>query len=433
MSGDVLIIEADEDVAGQIAEAVGQRGLSPRVTNDGKNGYDLAQADRPAAIVLCAELPKVSGYSICAKLKKDPGLKDVPLIFTSSEASESTFEHHKKLKVRADEYLSKPFAMPQLLELLGRHVGLGTNGVEAPTDDEISISEDIAIEAEPELLDAEPEPELFRASGSAADGDGGSGGTGDLQSVDFAFDAALEAIAEQPEVQPSPSLDSERATPDASTAPTTPPAPANGSSTEARTASLRTGDLERMSGTSGGSQRALLELKKELNAKDRELFELRDQLHAKDRDLLGLRDRETELESRVVQAEEDREDLEGRARDAESRRDALEAEHAESERRARDAEQRVHTLRAELEQVSSERQSLDAARASAESEAEHLRSELEAARRQVDEAKRELASTESQRDQFEERARDAEDAAAKARSALESGLEILRRVDRTAG
>ncbi len=77
---------------------------------DGKEGLDKASADRPDAIILCVELPKMSGYSICNKLKKDDQLKSIPLIITSREATHETFEQHKKLKTRAEAYLIKPFA-----------------------------------------------------------------------------------------------------------------------------------------------------------------------------------------------------------------------------------------------------------------------------------------------------------------------------------
>lgn len=405
MSGDVLIIEADEDVAGQIADAVGRHGLSPRITNDGKDGYDLAQAARPAAIVLCAELPKVSGYSICAKLKKDPGLKDVPLIFTSAEASESTFEHHKKLKVRADEYLSKPFPVPRLLELLGRHLPL--NGHGEGSFDEVDVSEEISIEDEPELVDESP-----------------FGGEGASASTDLAFDAALDVISEQPSVE----RPTETPAPAAPEAPSLQAPPTSGSLGEGRAPPLRTADIENAAGSSAASQRALLQLKKELNSKNRELFDLQDRLHAKERELLELRDRETEFEDQIVQSEEKSEALAARLRDAEAARERLEREKSEVEQRAQEAEQRVHTLRSELEQAETERAALESARSTAESQLSELRAELEAVRGDLEVTQREREAAESERDQFRSRAQDAEDAAAKARSALETGLEILRRL-----
>src|SRR5688500_8512184 len=99
----VLIIDAEEDFANQLADALREEGIEPVVTGDGKVGLDLARINVPSAIILCVELPRMSGYSICAKLKKDTALKNVPLIITSSEATPETFEHHKKLKTRAEE------------------------------------------------------------------------------------------------------------------------------------------------------------------------------------------------------------------------------------------------------------------------------------------------------------------------------------------
>src|SRR5436305_1569332 len=108
MPGNVLIIDAEEGFAGQLAASLRDHGLESQLTGDGKVGMDLAKAHEPQAIVLCVELPRMSGYSICAKLKKDAQLKSIPLIITSAEATPETFEHHKKLKTRAEEYLKKP-------------------------------------------------------------------------------------------------------------------------------------------------------------------------------------------------------------------------------------------------------------------------------------------------------------------------------------
>lgn len=110
MSQSVLMIDAEQPFADNVANALRGRGLDVTVVGDGKEGLEKARgASHPAVIVLCVELPKMSGYSICNKLKKDDELKDIPLIITSSEATPETFEQHKKLKTRADGYLIKPF------------------------------------------------------------------------------------------------------------------------------------------------------------------------------------------------------------------------------------------------------------------------------------------------------------------------------------
>lgn len=117
MSQSVLMIDAEQPFADNIAGALRGRGLDVTVVGDGKEGLDAARGGHsPAVIVLCVELPKMSGYSICNKLKKDDALKDIPLIITSSEATPETFEQHKKLKTRADGYLIKPFDAEALFE-----------------------------------------------------------------------------------------------------------------------------------------------------------------------------------------------------------------------------------------------------------------------------------------------------------------------------
>ena len=58
----------------------------------------------------------MNGFSVCNKLKKDPALKDVPLIIMSSESSDETFEQHQKLRTRAEDYVHKPIAFGELLQ-----------------------------------------------------------------------------------------------------------------------------------------------------------------------------------------------------------------------------------------------------------------------------------------------------------------------------
>jgi len=102
----------------------------------------------------------MSGYLVCQKLRKDDGTRTIPLILTSAEATPDTFEKHKALKVRADEYLIKPFVPDALLEKLAA-VGLPAEAGEiqpTPTGSEelVSLDEEMGLEA----LSAEPSAEL---------------------------------------------------------------------------------------------------------------------------------------------------------------------------------------------------------------------------------------------------------------------------------
>src|SRR5215472_6684479 len=115
MSTKVLVFESDPAFAGELRSELGKLGCATTVVDDGNAGLLQASSDRPDLILLSIELPRMNGFSVCNKLKKDPSLKEVPLIIMSSESSNETFEQHKKLRTRAEDYVHKPIAFGELL------------------------------------------------------------------------------------------------------------------------------------------------------------------------------------------------------------------------------------------------------------------------------------------------------------------------------
>ena len=167
MSIKVLVFESDSAFAGELRNELGKLGCAIRVVDDGNVGLQQAQAERPDLILLSIELPRMNGFSVCNKLKKDPDLKDVPLIIMSSESSDETFEQHKKLRTRAEAYVRKPIAFGDLRREIESFVDIGRAAdVLASTGDRddangINIDED----AEP---DVPVEPERAPDSGKTA-------------------------------------------------------------------------------------------------------------------------------------------------------------------------------------------------------------------------------------------------------------------------
>ncbi len=219
MSKKILVIESDTTFAEGLAAALSARGLEPLLCADGKEGLELARADRPDAIVLCVELPKLSGYAVCNKLKKDDALKSIPLLLTSAEANEETFEAHRKLKARADDYLMKPFGEAVLLERLGRLLNLTGEGERSSAADLGSADtggmasaapggelEDLTFVPEEELVLDDAAPSFALPVESARDEEDlaldlleelpGSGMDGALSSAPLDESAADEAAAE---------------------------------------------------------------------------------------------------------------------------------------------------------------------------------------------------------------------------------------------
>jgi DNA-binding response OmpR family regulator len=151
----VLIIESESSVAQSLTNSLQAGGAEAVVTGDGAEALTLARQEHPDLIVLCVELSRGSGYSVCNKLKKDSELSSIPLILTSSQATEETFEQHKKLRTRAEAYLKKPYQIDNLLEIAGQYVSLEREAPLASNDDvgEFEVSLDDASFAGDDLLD----------------------------------------------------------------------------------------------------------------------------------------------------------------------------------------------------------------------------------------------------------------------------------------
>ena len=170
----VLIIDGDTAVVQTLKDALSGQGVQTVVTGDGTEGLNLAKSTAPDVIVLCVELSRVSGYSVCNKLKKDVALASTPLILTSSQATEETFEQHKKLRTRAEAYLKKPFAVQEMMSLIGGYLApradVGGWDEEAgltvgdDLDEEVdmaAVSEEVSVSTDSEIFVEEDEDMLL--------------------------------------------------------------------------------------------------------------------------------------------------------------------------------------------------------------------------------------------------------------------------------
>ncbi|MEZ4302078.1 MAG: response regulator [Polyangiaceae bacterium] len=146
----VLVFESDPEFAGELRTELARLNCTVQVVDDGNVGLTAAAQDRPDLVLLSIELPRMNGFSVCNKLKKDSALKDIPLIIMSSESSDETFEQHKKLRTRAEDYVHKPIAFGELLEHIRRLIPLEGSGADSSDaiviDDAALVLEDLGDE-----------------------------------------------------------------------------------------------------------------------------------------------------------------------------------------------------------------------------------------------------------------------------------------------
>lgn len=155
----VYVVEQDRGVARELAGVFEARGLVARVVGEGRAALDLVEASPPDLIVLSAELGDISGYAVCSQLKRDRALASIPVIMTTAQAEGGGVEAHRRLWVRADAYLRKPFDVSALLQMAAMLVDLPPGPAVAPASADAEVLEDgfvyLGGAGEPQVLDDE--------------------------------------------------------------------------------------------------------------------------------------------------------------------------------------------------------------------------------------------------------------------------------------
>lgn len=112
--GSILVVDDDDGVRQLFVSCLRREGYAVDEAATGQQGLHLAQTRHPDLVLLDVRLPDVSGIEICRLIKGDAALKDVFVILCSGEAT--SVEHKVDgLHTGADEYLTKPFGINELL------------------------------------------------------------------------------------------------------------------------------------------------------------------------------------------------------------------------------------------------------------------------------------------------------------------------------
>lgn len=154
----ILCIDGDDAFVRDLGEAAQRGGFDWAATASSNDGFERARAERPDLIIVNVEIAPTNGWSICTKLKKDDELRGIPIVLTSSTSTPDTFEKHRKLKTRADEYILKPFAATDLLRTARSLLGMPPEeepAADAPIDEELVIDDESLSLAEFDAAGAE--------------------------------------------------------------------------------------------------------------------------------------------------------------------------------------------------------------------------------------------------------------------------------------
>ena len=140
----VLVVEDDKNLREALRYNLVAAGYEVITAADGGSGLELARDRTPDLLLLDLMLPVMDGLDLCRTLRRDGST--VPILILTARDSEA--DHVAGLGSGADDYVSKPFSMRELLARVGAQLRRGemTPPIEGAPEDELISSHGLVID-----------------------------------------------------------------------------------------------------------------------------------------------------------------------------------------------------------------------------------------------------------------------------------------------
>jgi DNA-binding response OmpR family regulator len=109
----ILVVEDDRNLLDTLKYNLRKEGYNVVAAVDGAEALDVARREKPDLIILDIMLPKLSGFEVCRILRKE---MTIPILMLTAKTEE--VDKIVGLEIGADDYMTKPFSMRELLARL---------------------------------------------------------------------------------------------------------------------------------------------------------------------------------------------------------------------------------------------------------------------------------------------------------------------------
>ena len=109
----IMVVEDEEALALMLKYNLEKEGYDVLVEPRGNKALAEVEKNQPSVILLDWMLPEISGVEICKLIRSKPDIKNIPIIMLTAKGEEE--DKVKGLSAGADDYVTKPFSVPELL------------------------------------------------------------------------------------------------------------------------------------------------------------------------------------------------------------------------------------------------------------------------------------------------------------------------------
>jgi phosphoribosyl 1,2-cyclic phosphodiesterase/CheY-like chemotaxis protein len=110
----VLLIEEDSETRALAERALMTQEMTVVCAEDYQSGFDMLRSERPTAVVIGVTVPDLRGYDLCQDIRRDPDLRNIPIVVCSAQLYPTDIRRAKDLG--ADEYVMKPYTGQQIID-----------------------------------------------------------------------------------------------------------------------------------------------------------------------------------------------------------------------------------------------------------------------------------------------------------------------------
>jgi len=109
----VLIVDDEPNIVLSVEFLMRREGHEVMSAADGQAALELLGKDKPDLMILDVMMPRKNGFEVCAEVRADPQLADLPILMLTAKGREA--ERDKGLSLGADAYITKPFSTHELV------------------------------------------------------------------------------------------------------------------------------------------------------------------------------------------------------------------------------------------------------------------------------------------------------------------------------
>jgi len=138
----ILVVEDEESLADTVRYNLEREGYVVAVASDGRNALDRFRSEGPSLVILDLMLPEMSGLDVCRQIRQ---ISNVPIIMVTAKDSEA--DKVSGLELGADDYVTKPFSVRELVSRVRAHLRRAGMRATEPEEDVLSggpVSLDVA-------------------------------------------------------------------------------------------------------------------------------------------------------------------------------------------------------------------------------------------------------------------------------------------------